>query len=167
MTSSPKHTLWQVSGLSAPANHCRPSEIFLLPCMSSDLYIKCLFIPPWWVSGHCFPRFLSSPAPKAVLYHSPLAALQMRFCGILAVEAVGFSRALPGRSLCKEDLLIYGKRGNTWIPRERNLKKIEAGWCFLFPFLSDSFWYTQFYGNFLLLSLLVDMEAPVCFSFKY
>lgn len=116
-----------------PSKPLQAFRIFLLPCMSSDLYMKCH--PPWWVSDHCFPCFLSSPAPKAVLHHSPLAALQMRFCGILAVEAVGSSHALPGRSLYKDGLLVYGKRGNTWIPRERNVKKIESGLVLFISFL--------------------------------
>lgn len=127
--------------------------------VSSDLKIKCHFIPQWWASNHCLPCCSSSPAPKAVLHQPPPSAMQMKFCVILAVEAMGFSPALPGRSVCKESPSLW-KEGDNWAPGKEVWKRVEAGLVLLISFLVWFLLIQQvFYDNFPLLCLLLDMES--------
>lgn len=144
-------------------------RFILFPHISSNLWIKCCFIPLWWASGHCHPWFSSRPAPKSVLHQPPSSSPASR-----GFVATWLWRPLHS-SPTLEDLYVvevpfHGNRDSVWFPRERNLKKKKKkrlGWCFLFSFWSDSFWYTQqVSGDFPLLFPLEDMESTCLFFCK-
>lgn len=142
-------------------------RFILFPHISSNLWIKCCFIPLWWASGHCHPWFSSRPAPKSVLHQPPSSSPASR-----GFVATWLWRPLHS-SPTLEDLYVvevpfHGNRDSVWFPRERNLKKKKKrGWADAFCFLSDLI-PSDTRSKFLVTSHCCfhwkTWKAPVCFS---